>query len=177
MNQKNCYSYNLSFSNAIVFAGYEVHTTIVITTDFRLSDYHLPVARIGQHWQSVAAKAGLSTAHSSAPPSGLLAPPSGGARPPNKKDHVRQFLRCMFAVWQKNCCMLSHNWEWLLRCPLYALPQTTDARWGNCLHCTAENQLPLPNFKVRTKHILSATSAQIFRFLWFMPSLGVRSPC
>ena len=26
------------------------------------------------------------------------------------------------------------------------------------------------------KHILSATSAQIFRFLWFMPSLGVRSP-
>ena len=28
-----------------------------------------------------------------------------------------------------------------------------------------------------TKHILTATSAQIFRFLWFMPSLGVRSPC
>ena len=29
-------------------------------------------------------------------------------------------------------------------------------------------------FKVRPKHILSATSAQFFRF---MPSLGVRSPC
>ena len=75
------YSYNLSFSNARVFAGYEVHTyyitTIVITTDFRLSDYHLPVARIGQHRQSVAVRAGLSTAHSSAPPR-LLAPPSGG---------------------------------------------------------------------------------------------------
>ena len=26
------------------------------------------------------------------------------------------------------------------------------------------------------KHILSATSTQIFRFLWFMPSLGVCSP-
>ena len=80
------YSYNLSFSNAIVFAGYEVHTTIVITTDFRLSDYHLPVARIGQHWQSVAARAGLSTAHSSAHAAapGLLAPPSGGGLPIKK---------------------------------------------------------------------------------------------
>ena len=29
---------------------------------------------------------------------------------------------------------------------------------------------------IRPKHILSATSAQIFRFLWFMPSLGVHSP-
>ena len=28
----------------------------------------------------------------------------------------------------------------------------------------------------KPKHILSAISAQIFRFLWFMPSLGVRSP-
>ena len=27
------------------------------------------------------------------------------------------------------------------------------------------------------KHILTATLAQIFRFLWFMPSLGVRCPC
>ena len=24
--------------------------------------------------------------------------------------------------------------------------RTTDVRWGNHLHCTAENQLPLPNF-------------------------------
>ena len=44
--------------------------------------------------------------------------------------------------------------------------QTTDARW--------RNHLPLPNFLVRL--ILSAISAQIFRFLWLMPSLGVRSP-
>ena len=35
---------------------------------------------------------------------------------------------------------------------------------------------PTPKFLVRPKHILSATSAQIFRFLWFMPLLGVRSP-
>ena len=48
--------------------------------------------------------------------------------------------------------------------------RTTDARWGNRLHCTAENQLP-------PEHILSATPTQIFRFLWFMPSLDVRSPC
>ena len=35
---------------------------------------------------------------------------------------------------------------------------------------------PAPKiFWVRPKHILSATLAQIFRFLWFMPSLGVRS--
>ena len=51
-----------------------------------------------------------------------------------------------------------------------------DARWENRLHCTTENPLPLPNFYVRPKHILSATSAQICRFHWSMPSLGVRSP-
>ena len=28
----------------------------------------------------------------------------------------------------------------------------------------------------RSKHILSITSANYFRYLWFMPSLGVRSP-
>ena len=54
----------------------------------------------------------------------------------------------------------------------------------------AENPLPLPNFWAQPKHMLSATSAQIFRhsrsicclphrhfrLLWFMPSLCVRSP-
>ena len=44
------------------------------------------------------------------------------------------------------------------------------------LHYTAENSIPIPNFLVQPKHILSATSAQFFRYLWFMPSLGVRSP-
>ena len=44
-------------------------------------------------------------------------------------------------------------------------PRTTDAQRGNSLHCTAENSLPLPNFQVRPKHILSATPVQIFRFL------------
>ena len=42
----------------------------------------------------------------------------------------------------------------------------------NLLWCTVENPLSSPNFQVRPKHILSATSAKIFRFLWFMPSLG-----
>ena len=55
-------------------------------------------------------------------------------------------------------------------------PRTTDARWGNRFHCRAENPLPLPNFYLRPKHILSAISAQNFRFLWFMPSMGVGSP-
>ena len=27
-----------------------------------------------------------------------------------------------------------------------ASTRTTDAQWGNLLHCTAKNQLPLPNF-------------------------------
>ena len=58
----------------------------------------------------------------------------------------------------------------------WLLARTTDPQRGNSLHCTAENSLPLPNFYVRPKHILSATSAQNFSFLWFMPSLGVRSP-
>ena len=47
----------------------------------------------------------------------------------------------------------------------YQKPRTTDAQRGNSLHCTAENSLPLPNFQVRPKQILSATSAQFFRYL------------
>ena len=55
--------------------------------------------------------------------------------------------------------------------------RTTDAQGGISLHCTAKNSIPIPNFWVRPKHILSATSAQFFRYLRFMPSMGVRSPC
>ena len=55
-------------------------------------------------------------------------------------------------------------------------PRTTDAQRGNSLYCTPENSLPLPNFLVRPMHILSATSTQFIRYLWFMPLLGVRSP-
>ena len=40
-----------------------------------------------------------------------------------------------------------------------------------------KNSIPIPNFQVWPKHILSATSAQFFRYLSFMPSLGVHSPC
>ena len=59
----------------------------------------------------------------------------------------------------------------------YILSRTTDTRWRNHLHCTPENKFPIPNFQVRPKHVLSAASAQNFRFFWFMPSLGVRSLC
>ena len=59
---------------------------------------------------------------------------------------------------------------------LFTYPRTTDTQRENSLHCTAENSLPLPNCMVWRQHILSATSAQFFRYLWFMPSLGVRSP-
>ena len=45
----------------------------------------------------------------------------------------------------------------------YINPRTTDAQRGNSLHCTVENSIP--NFQVWRQHILSATSAQIFRFL------------
>ena len=43
--------------------------------------------------------------------------------------------------------------------------RTTDTQGGNSLHCTAENSLPLLNFQVQPKHILSATSAHFFRYL------------
>ena len=36
-------------------------------------------------------------------------------------------------------------------------PRTTDAQRENSLHCTAKNSIPIPNFQVRPKHILSAT--------------------
>ena len=58
----------------------------------------------------------------------------------------------------------------------YRKPRTTDAQRGKSLHCPAENSIPIPNCMVWRQHILSATSAQFFRYLWFMPSLGVRSP-
>ena len=52
-----------------------------------------------------------------------------------------------------------------------------NAIWGNCLYCKAKNPHPIPlaHF-LWPKHSLLATSSQIFRFLWCMPSLGVRSP-
>ena len=42
---------------------------------------------------------------------------------------------------------------------LWMNSRTTDAQRGNSLHCTAENSIPIPNFYVRLKHILSATPA------------------
>ena len=52
---------------------------------------------------------------------------------------------------------------------IWVQARTTDARWGNHLHCMAEN------FYVWPKHFLFATLAQIFRFLWFVPSIGAVS--
>ena len=47
----------------------------------------------------------------------------------------------------------------------------TDSWWGNRLHCTAKNQLTLPNFQIRP---MSATSAQNLQiFFSFIPSLSV----
>ena len=59
----------------------------------------------------------------------------------------------------------------------YIGTRTTDAQRGNSLHWTAKNTISIPNFHVRPKHISSATSTKFYRYLWFMPSLGVRSPC
>ena len=55
-------------------------------------------------------------------------------------------------------------------------PRTTNAQWGNSLHCMAENQLPLPNFLIRPKHILSTSLAKMFRFLWFTYTF-IGCPC
>ena len=74
-------------------------------------------------------------------------------------------------------CPLSKQSEKKTRSRTFAwfTQRTTDTQRGNSLHCTAENSIPIPNFLVWPKHILSATLAQFFRYLWFMPSLGVRS--
>ena len=38
------------------------------------------------------------------------------------------------------------DWNFHFAPYITAYPRTTDARWGNRFHCTAENPLPLPNF-------------------------------
>ena len=57
------------------------------------------------------------------------------------------------------------------RHPCQVRPLITDAQRGNSLHCKAENSIPIPNFYVRPKHILSAKLAQFVRYFWFVPSL------
>ena len=41
--------------------------------------------------------------------------------------------------------------------------RTTDAQKGKSLHCMAEDLIPIANFQVQPKHILSAASAQFFK--------------
>ena len=91
-------------------------------------------------------------------------------------------LLCSFLF----CSLLFHSLPYtiILPClPFCSLPfpcllsRTKDAQWGKCLHCTAKNQCRPQYFQVRPKQILSATLAQTFRFLWFLPSFNVRSPC
>ena len=50
-------------------------------------------------------------------------------------SHILKKLKPSYLGKPYNC---TQNQWWHTR--------TTDARWGNCLHCTAENPLPLPNF-------------------------------
>ena len=83
-----------------------------------------------------------------------------------------------FYIWQD---ISAKNWQMVFKNKIILhfkcqKPRTTDAQRGNSLLCTAENSIPIPNSSVRPKHILSATSAKFFRYLWFMPSLAVRSP-
>ena len=65
------------------------------------------------------------------------------------------------------------------------LPFTVWINCSNDLKKFANSQPSTSNFKSFShsrseqfgqQNTISATSAQIFRFLWFMPSLGVRSP-
>jgi hypothetical protein len=56
-------------------------------------------------------------------------------------------------------------------------PRTTDARWGYRLHCTAENQSPIPNTYIGTAEAYFVCHiGPKFLFYLFMPSLGVRRP-
>ena len=68
-------------------------------------------------------------------------------------------------AWTRLGCMLELYLVYILLFYMYYIPRTTDAQRGNSLHCTAKNSLPLPNFQLRPKHILSATLAQFFRYL------------
>ena len=86
---------------------------------------------------------------------------------PGLQDLLIKIVTPLF-VWQQSVNQ-SGKLKW-------SQTRTKDAQRGNCLYCTAENSIPIPNFEVRSKHILSTTSAQFFGYLWFMPSLGVCSP-
>ena len=55
-------------------------------------------------------------------------------------------------------------------------PRTTDDRWGNRLHCTAKINSLTQIFKYG-QSIFCLSHRPIFIFLWFIPSLGVHSPC
>ena len=94
----------------------------------------------------------------------------------SSKDPLNSLVAVVDSFPMSNCNIPSESI--CNHCVIYAMVlRTMDARWGNHIHCSAENHLPLPKFWVRSKHVLSATSAQIFRFLCFMFLLGVHSPC
>jgi hypothetical protein len=63
-------------------------------------------------------------------------------------------LTINFVLMGKTLPALKHKWIVLIM-----------AQRGYKLHCRAEYSNPVPNFKVRLKHILSATSSQFFRYL------------
>ena len=80
------------------------------------------------------------------------------------RDRVKKSTKIVSEILPAKICMLPisvhKNMLWILttfnksqtkyillkRSTFITKSRTTDARLGNCLHCTAENQLPLPNF-------------------------------
>ena len=73
-----------------------------------------------------------------------------------------------YAQWVEIRCKIFNSYQvkredlnWCRFRTSYVYAKTTDAQRGNRLHCT-----PTPKF---------LATAQFFRYLWFMPSLGVRS--
>ena len=71
----------------------------------------------------------------------------------------------------------SLSWIWNLNFPLIIEKLRLWTSVEEIAFTGFENQILIPNLEVRPKYILFATLAQNFRFLWFMPSLDVRSPC
>ena len=58
--------------------------------------------------------------------------------------------------------------------------RTTDPRWGNRLHCTAENQIPIPNVYICTAEanfVCHIGPNFHISLIYALTALGVRSPC
>ena len=85
-----------------------------------------------------------------------------------KKSHI---LTEFYLQKTMSPCMVGVHKRFIIKSGLWWQARTKDAQRGNSLHCKAENSIPIPNFYVRPKHILSAKLAQFVRYFWFVPSL------